>query len=687
MLYICSLPNSGTAGHPKELFTDDATLAERFAQAEDREGRGVYECLNPLVPGARRRSLETVAELRWIYFDLDLQNINTSRDEVLRRLQQLPFEFTWVRDSGSGNLHVAIEIKDPPPRDTPEYDRAVAVWKRLVEKLAADPAPAHPAALIRRLGTRNRKNDNNGLCEQLWNGGVPQDITELEAFDELLAAPLFTYKAKPVFNAHAANDTGFDEPWVKVDVEALLTSLQPSGGAVNEVQSRVIPALIWRAMNPNDVVDYVVDATMAMAERHGLCWSRDVEVAEVRTRLNSTLRNLFLAKYDHTTGAVPVWLCGDFHGRWVDALAEGRRPDIGLNPGGFYVRSWGPSLTATAAAAVTATAEREQNPNRKNQRAGGVCWSLAVQALRRYNAATPLLALRQTLPAPHRVTDGRARRHGQNHHGHGRGRGDGDRAQPARRATGGAAAHLVSQRRRPARRNLSPAGGHLPALRNPARGITGSLWMTSGNEFPLRVANGYTNLEIDAGLVQQISAAIADNQIDLAMFDPFVTLHSVSEVDTGKMDAVVRLFAGIADDNDAAIEIAHHVRKPAAGSSADYDVHDIRGVGAITDAVRAARVLNRMNEKDADAAGCSEVERLSRFRVDRAKGNYSAAAGRDLAAIRQRRAAQRRRRWRGGAVEFPRAGRADTGESGRRPEGGARIPATARQVQCARHQR
>ena len=125
--------------------------------------------------------------------------------------------------------------------------------------------------------------------------------------------------------------------------------------------------------------------------------------------------------------------------------------------------------------------------------------------------------------------------------------------------------------------------------------------------------------------MRQISAAIGDNQIDVAIFDPLVTLHSVSEVDSGKMDAVIRLFAGIADENDAAIEIAHHVRKPAAGAASDYDVHDIRGVAAITDAVRAARVLNRMNEKDAEAAGCEEVERLSRFRVDRAKGNYSPA--------------------------------------------------------------
>ena len=104
-----------------------------------------------------------------------------------------------------------------------------------------------------------------------------------------------------------------------------------------------------------------------------------------------------------------------------------------------------------------------------------------------------------------------------------------------------------------------------------------------------------------------------------------MTLHSVSEVDSGKMDAVVRVFAGIGDENDAGIELAHHMRKPAAGTNGDYDVHDIRGVAAITDAVRAARVLNRMNERDAESAGCTETERLSRFRVDRAKGNYSPA--------------------------------------------------------------
>jgi RecA-family ATPase len=159
----------------------------------------------------------------------------------------------------------------------------------------------------------------------------------------------------------------------------------------------------------------------------------------------------------------------------------------------------------------------------------------------------------------------------------------------------------------------------------PQSELQGRLWTTCADEFPLKVARGYASLEINNDLVKQISHQIEENEIDLAILDPLVTLHAVSEIDTGKMDGVIRLFAGIGSENNAGMELAHHMRKPANGSSADYDVHDIRGVGAITDAVRAARVLNRMSEKDASDAGLDEAERLKRFRVDRAKGNYSAA--------------------------------------------------------------
>ena len=99
MRYVCSLSNPGVPGEPKELITSDSALVEKFIKAEDRPGRGVYECINPLTPGANRRNLETVAVLQFIYFDLDLQNIESSREEVIDRLRQLPISCRH-RDQG-----------------------------------------------------------------------------------------------------------------------------------------------------------------------------------------------------------------------------------------------------------------------------------------------------------------------------------------------------------------------------------------------------------------------------------------------------------------------------------------------------------------------------------------------------------------------------------------------------------
>jgi len=142
---------------------------------------------------------------------------------------------------------------------------------------------------------------------------------------------------------------------------------------------------------------------------------------------------------------------------------------------------------------------------------------------------------------------------------------------------------------------------------------------------PLRVAQGYTNLDINRELINRINTQIEENQIDVVTLDPLITLHGVPESDNTKMDSVIRIFAGIADAHDCAIEISHHMRKPAAGSNGDYGAADIRGASAIHDAVRSARILNRMAEKEANDLGLQEHERAKYFRVDKAKGNYSPA--------------------------------------------------------------
>jgi hypothetical protein len=336
MIYVCSLANSGSGDPPKELLTDDPLLADRFAESEDkRPGRGVYECLNPLIPGAERRCLETVAAIQFIYFDLDIQNIDATREQILERLRQLPVEFAWVRDSGSGNLHVGIEIKDPPPRDTPEYDRVVVAWKRLAAKFAADPAPVHPAALIRRVGTHNKKNGGNGICHVLWNGGATLDVTELEELDELLAEPVLARKHTIGDNDVGRANVESADQKPPVDVDNRLAQMQwrgPGDASIHATQLSVTAAMLRHGISMEETVRTVLDATRnAVANDTAWDWEQE----------EHTIRRMCADLINKDPCELADRLPDDMRQKVVAALAEGRRPKVTFGHGGWHVRAFG----------------------------------------------------------------------------------------------------------------------------------------------------------------------------------------------------------------------------------------------------------------------------------------------------------------------------------------------------------
>jgi RecA-family ATPase len=163
----------------------------------------------------------------------------------------------------------------------------------------------------------------------------------------------------------------------------------------------------------------------------------------------------------------------------------------------------------------------------------------------------------------------------------------------------------------------------------PMSELNDRFFMTSGNEVPLRVAETWSQvrLQTDHCLVKCITEAIGDNRIDVAILDPLVTLHGVPENNPGQMDQVIRIFTRLADSRNCAIDLSHHTRKLAPGAGGDdATIDDMRGAGAVKDAMRAVRMLNVMSLKDAESAGLMELERTNYFRIDRAKANYSGPA-------------------------------------------------------------
>jgi hypothetical protein len=83
---------------------------------------------------------------------------------------------------------------------------------------------------------------------------------------------------------------------------------------------------------------------------------------------------------------------------------------------------------------------------------------------------------------------------------------------------------------------------------------------------------------------------------------------------------VVKRFGHIADETGGAVELVHHVRKSGTGQ-VETTVDDARGASALVNAVRSARVLNRMTATQAEELKIKEPRLF--FRADTGKANLA----------------------------------------------------------------
>ena len=101
-------------------------------------------------------------------------------------------------------------------------------------------------------------------------------------------------------------------------------------------------------------------------------------------------------------------------------------------------------------------------------------------------------------------------------------------------------------------------------------------------------------------MVEGMIGEIRSKRIDVLQIDPFISSHRVSENDNNAIDVVAKEWSRIADIASIAIDLAHHSRKT---NGAEVTVEDGRGAVALINAVRSARVLNKMTEEEGRKAG------------------------------------------------------------------------------------
>lgn len=130
------------------------------------------------------------------------------------------------------------------------------------------------------------------------------------------------------------------------------------------------------------------------------------------------------------------------------------------------------------------------------------------------------------------------------------------------------------------------------------------------------------SITINMPVVDTLIEHIVLNKVDVLIVDPVIDATTVSENDNNKIAAVMRLWAEIAADCKIALELVHHVRKPA-GPDAVLSSDDARGAGTFVFKTRDSRVINTMSRKEAEAAGIDERERRGYFKIVSDKHNLA----------------------------------------------------------------
>src|SRR5215831_5616530 len=634
MLYRCvaAIPNG--SGRCLEWFYEDTPKgraeAEAFARKHDKPGMGVYDCVSLL--REKRRIKDNVAQIDGLHADIDAYKIGKTKEEVVKQLQDGLEDvgiLTKINSSGRG-IHVHFLFREPIEAATPEAEHAERVLKRLVAHLGADPQLTHFAALMRRLGTTNTKGNTPEPCKTLVDTGARCELSDIEAYLDLVS------ERESLFPSSESKQNGGGAPESNnepVDVDARLAAMRfedKDGAGVNATLRSVIPSLIWKGWHPADIFEWVFGALKQIVERDGLKWDMAQEEAQTYKRIQSAYQNLFEEKYDPSTGVIPVWLPMEFHEAWAAALATGKRPVMARNGAGWHIRAYGKNGEKTNGTAEDGNGAAHSESEEPNQN-DGLKTPFILRPIKKFDTAG--IPPREFLFGRHyqrRTVSGTE----------------------APGGTGKSSLVMVEAIAMATGRDLLGEGAREPLkvwyhngednmlelqrrvgaicqyYNIPMEELESGFFMTSGNEVPLRVAVTWSQvrLQTDHRLVKHITEAIGDNKVDAGMFDPLVTLHGVGENNAGQMDQVIRIFTRMADSQNCAIDLSHHTRKLAPGSSDDVTIDDMRGAGAVKDAMRAVRMLNIMSSKDAENAGIMDIERTNYFRIDRAKANYSGPA-------------------------------------------------------------
>ena len=152
--------------------------------------------------------------------------------------------------------------------------------------------------------------------------------------------------------------------------------------------------------------------------------------------------------------------------------------------------------------------------------------------------------------------------------------------------------------------------------------LAGKLFVDDRETFPLVIAKEGRNggPELNEDHLAALMAAIMAGNIDVIILDPLISFHECVELNV-VFDRIAKRLNKVCRPRNCNIEILHHTRKIPFGQ--EITVDDARGGGALVNAWRSVRVLNRMTVAEAETARIKKEDRFRYRQIDNGKRNIA----------------------------------------------------------------
>ncbi len=477
--------------------------------------------------------------------------------------------------SGNG-LHAYWIFKEALPATSANIERVEALLRLLADHVGGDLSCAEASRLMRLPGSHNTKAGAWAPVQVVADRALRYEVDDLAEWLET-ASPVI--QRKPIEGGNGHDD---GNPWLAVaarfgtkppiDVEARLSSMtyQGAGDAgVHATQISVTAALLTRGEAINSVVDIVLAATHAAAGQDGTRWDWRREERAIRQMCES-----WLAKHPEVTT------------NQANSTSDQNKPQE-------------PRLALLHPYAARPFAEI---PRRQWLHAGHyIRQQVVMTAAPGGYGKTTLLICNAIEMAIGRGLIGPPPPAGQMRVGLWNAE---DPDEEIERRIASVCLH----------HNVDPA-----CLQD---------WLFLGARLTgsRRVASldRAGNVVLDTRMLADIERHVTELQIDCVILDPLIAFHRIPEGNNVFMEQMIKDgFGEIAARTNCCIELSQHTRKPSQGAQGELTADDARGAGAVVNAMRSVRVLNRMTAEEAELAKITAEERRHYLRVSRDKTNLA----------------------------------------------------------------